>query len=110
VVLLTTDYPTLGSLPLTTFACTRKDHNSESLGILQEVKLEVSVDGFDFDIEEKIIAPRGWGLAGMKENANGRWQVRGPIGSGCGIMIIRFMMVDDRQVIRAGLKSQNNTG
>ena len=33
----------------------------------QEVKLKVSDEGIGFDPEEKFAAPRGWGLAGMKE-------------------------------------------
>lgn len=45
----------------------------------QEVKLEVSDEGIGFDPEEKFAAPRGWGLAGMKERAEsvgGRFEVR----------------------------------
>jgi len=45
----------------------------------QEIKLEISDKGIGFDPEEKFIAPRGWGLAGMKERAEsvgGRFEVR----------------------------------
>lgn len=44
----------------------------------QEITLEVSDDGIGFDTEEKFIAPRGWGLAGMRERAEsvgGRFEV-----------------------------------
>ena len=45
----------------------------------QEIKLEISDKGIGFDPEEKFIAPRGWGLAGMKErteSVGGRFEVR----------------------------------
>ena len=45
----------------------------------QEVKLEISDKGIGFDPEKKFIAPRGWGLAGMKErteSVGGRFEVR----------------------------------
>ena len=45
----------------------------------REVNLEVSDKGIGFDPEEKFTAPRGWGLAGMKERAEsvgGSFEVR----------------------------------
>jgi signal transduction histidine kinase len=68
--------------------------------------LEVSGEGVGFDTGEKFIAPRSWGLAGMKENiksVGGRFEVRSEAGRG--ITIICLMLVDDHQVIRTGLKS-----
>ena len=55
-----------------------------------EVKLEVSDEGVGFDLEEKFIAPRGWGLAGMKERAEsvgGRFEVRSEAGKGTTIRV-----------------------
>ena len=56
----------------------------------REVKLEVSDKGVGFDPGEKFIAPRGWGLAGMKERAEsvgGRFEVRSEAGRGTTIRV-----------------------
>lgn len=56
----------------------------------EEVKLEISDNGVGFDPEEKVIAPRGWGLAGMKERAEsvgGRFEVRSEAGRGTTICV-----------------------
>lgn len=53
--------------------------------LAREVKLEVSDEGIGFDPEEKFAAPRGWGLAGMKERAEsvgGRFEVQSEAGRG----------------------------
>ena len=58
--------------------------------LLQEVALEISDDGVGFDSQEKFIAPRGWGLAGMKERAEsvgGRFEVRSKAGQGTTIRV-----------------------
>lgn len=56
----------------------------------KEVKLEISDNGVGFDPEEKFIAPRGWGLAGMKERAEsvgGRFEVCSEAGRGTTICV-----------------------
>lgn len=56
----------------------------------REVSLEVSDEGMGFDPEEKFSAPRGWGLAGMKERAEsvgGSFQVRSEAGRGTTIRV-----------------------
>ena len=62
--------------------------------LAREVKLEISDEGIGFDPEEKFIAPRGWGLAGMKERAEsvgGRFEVSSE--TGCGTMIRVFVPI-----------------
>ncbi|MDO9301661.1 MAG: sensor histidine kinase [Anaerolineales bacterium] len=56
----------------------------------QEVKLEVMDDGVGFDPGEKFAAPRGWGLAGMKERAEsvgGRFEVKSEAGRGTTVRV-----------------------
>ena len=55
-----------------------------------EVNLEVSDEGIGFNPEEKFVAPRGWGLAGMKERAEsvgGKFEVRSEAGHGTTIYV-----------------------
>ena len=56
----------------------------------QEVKLEISDQGVGFDPEEKFVALRGWGLAGMKERSEsvgGSFMIRSETGRGTTICV-----------------------
>ena len=58
--------------------------------LAQELKLEISDEGIGFDPEEKFIAPRGWGLAGMKErteSVGGRFEVKSETGRGTRVCV-----------------------
>jgi len=58
--------------------------------LAREVNLEVSDEGIGFDPKGKFVAPRGWGLAGMKERAEsvgGRFEVRSEAGRGTTIRV-----------------------
>lgn len=55
-----------------------------------KVELDISDDGIGFNVGEKFIEPRGWGLAGMKERAEavgGSFEVRSGDGRGTTIHV-----------------------